>query len=250
MTNADHEPTENPMPSEESEPENASMRDAAQMQALRHEILAATRVLFGLTTFPGAAPGAGPTAEREPGAIAEPSLVAELGSDAADETAPAPTRLRAVPSHPVSAPSPIAVPPPTALPLPDQVASAAAVSEGESEGEALRVSDGVAQAPASEEEPTQSAYGTAHATPANAPTPGGIPLPEMPSDEPHQAEEESADDPAAADEPVPARLPSIPVPRQTDAVPGPSVKAPGENERPRGDRRSMELLQEIAFLDE
>lgn len=92
--------------------------------------------------------------------------------------------------------------------------------------------------------------------PGTAPAPPGIPVPEAPSaPQPPPAEEETTTAPPPTAVPVPG---SIPVPAA--AAPGgskdrgeePRQGRPeeGQERRRRPGRRSMELLQEIAFLDE
>lgn len=92
--------------------------------------------------------------------------------------------------------------------------------------------------------------------PGTAPAPPGIPVPEAPSTpQPAPAAKEATTAPPPAAVPVPG---SIPVPaaaapdgsRDRGEEPRKGRPEEGQERRRRPGRRSMELLQEIAFLDE
>jgi hypothetical protein len=211
------------MPSDEIEPENDPTLDPAQAEVLEREIVAATRVLFGLASpampeQPGEQLGQQPNDQPAPGQAGPiPEAAPHIAEDSpglVPEAAAGPPRLRAVPYPPISAPSVPSMQPPAAIPLPDEVTAGADVAT-----------------PEPVETPGDSAHG-AGSPPAALPVPGGIPVPEAP--EPQSSEPDP--EPSAEDPSRPTGPPPIAVPGQTD--------------KPRRDRRSLEMLQEIAFLDE
>lgn len=239
MNPLDDEPTEAPMVTEETAP----ALDAAQAQSLGHEMVALTRVLFGLPLPVGAyqLPASGYDAPQEYGAVgaAELTEAPGLGPETSEEPQPQLGHLRSVPTHPVSAPSPLAVP--TPLPLPEEVPAAGPGPSGPGPS-------APAQVPVSAVPPVTPPV----TAPTSLPLPGGVPVPDVPAAEQADLTAQNGPTPDEAAGPAaqagPTREPTSD--ETADKPATPSIPVPGQPDRPRRDRRSLDLLQEIAFLDE
>jgi hypothetical protein len=195
-------------PDDENAFDTDHVAEAAAQASLGTDMLALTRVMFGVAVPLAVAPAP------------QPPTVERMHAAQQPEVGPATAPL---------APVPPVAPPVYAAPLPDPPA----------------VGPGAEAVPLPEEVPPTA---TTHRSPQG---PVGIPVPEIPLATTGEAAPAGASSPGGESSPTQAPIdapPSIPVPQL--ATEGPDVTQPDEKRhRPQG-KHSLELLQEIAFLDE
>jgi hypothetical protein len=212
--------------------EAAHRLDDAATQRLAAEMTALNRVLFGL-------------------AISDAENPTGFGAGPHEAAAPE----QAVPTPPQGPPSSPAGPAPLAVPEALPVDNVLQFSRGHHDSEE-----------------TSAAPRREHRGPAPLPVPTSIPLPEAPDAKPLSADPgvdpasgpqpasveqpsaaaDEATDTAAGDEAATTGAPLPPAHEDGDVQPAEEQSAPGSEQRPRprNDRRSMDLLDEVAFLDE